>query len=735
MPVAELLELARSGSYDKLEARALELLETAQLKLADLVSPYQELEQHGQADKLGTLTQMILENADVTTDPGSALALARIALIGSPTSDDLRRHTIDLYRRLYGDRGRFDSILAASGLTGGRPVRNALNLLDLCLTLQPGDTLISHMDDRVVELTAIDRENGLFTLRREGRVTTLPAPEVAREYARIGPDDFRVLRQLRPQRLAQLIREDPVAVVLGLIRAHGGQVDADLLKHELVPRYIDTKEWSRWWTNARAQLKRSPHVTIEGRAPVILRYNREARTLEQETEDALTATRDPLDWLATVESYIREKHARKETPDARLLWLAHDHIANDAKAMRARRPAEALTAALVLMRLADKGLPLADDTRDFAAAILRDAEKPALLLGAVPHENLRERGLEIMRQARPADWLEHALAWLPHAPAALLDKLAAAAAEAGRLDVVQGFIAFGLSDPARNPELMFWLWKGSHVPGLQVPGDAELFQTILDTLSALGRTVSAEPETTKGFRHRMKAALALRDYAKVAEVFRQTSDAAAITLRRQLDRLEGLGANAPSRMLDLLRDVHPTLWIVQRTAPQPWEDKETIWCTPEGLHRRTLERDELVNRKMPENAKRIGEAASHGDLSENSEYKFALEERDLLRARLAKINDELSRARTLSLHDVPTDHVGIGSRVRLRDVAGGAERVMTFLGPFETDVDRGIYSYLSPFAQKLMGCHVGDRVRVTLDGHDTDLEVVSIENALAPAAS
>ena len=94
--------------------------------------------------------------------------------------------------------------------------------------------------------------------------------------------------------------------------------------------------------------------------------------------------------------------------------------------------------------------------------------------------------------------------------------------------------------------------------------------------------------------------------------------------------------------------------------------------------------------KMPENARRIGEAASHGDLSENSEYKFALEERDLLRARVAAHQ----RRAVAGPHAQPSRRaarITWGSGCA-RDAAarcrGGAERVMTFLGPFETDVEQ-----------------------------------------------
>lgn len=732
MPASELLELAREGAHERFEARCLELLENGQLKLADLVGPFEQLEKTGQTEQLAGVAQTVLDLADARAEPRAALKLLQVALTAAPDKPELRELAAVLYRALYGQTEGFDIILKASGIEGGRPIRMASKLLDLCLTLQPGDTLISRMDDRVAEVTEIDRANGLFTLRQEGRVTTRPAPEVVREFDRIVSDDFRVLRQLRPEQLASLIEEDPVKVVIGLIHAHGELIDADQLKHDLVPRYIPSKDWSKWWTRARGLLKRNPHVIMEGRSPIILQYSAEGMTLEEETWEALGNQRDPVEWMNAVESYLREKSSRKEKPDEELLLRISGKIADYIEAVREYRLGEALTCALVLERLGEKGLPLLDDARSQAVDTLRAAPDAGLLLREVPHDSLRERGLEALKAARPDDWAVHALNWLRTAPAGLLDKLASEAVDAGHTENVQAFIDAGLADPVHYPELLYWIWKGpKKAGGLRVPPDDELFRLILDTLTELGRTTLADAEVVKQFRHRTKAALALRDYAKARGCLEQLTEAAAIPIRRQLDRLDGLGDTMRLKLLDMLRDAHPQLWVVKPKYTQPWEDRETLWATTEGVSRRTAERDQVVNVEMPANAKRIGEAASHGDLSENSEYKFALEERDLLRARLATLNDELSRSRTLSEHDVPEDHVGIGTRVKLRRVSDGDERVMTFLGPFETDVDRGVFSYLAPVSQKLMGCRAGDHISLLLDGQVQELEIVSIENALA----
>ncbi len=736
MPVSQLLEMAQNGKYSEFETRCLELLEQGELRLSQLTAAFDELEKKGEGERLATLTQMICENIELPARAKEALPLACRALVQTPKDAAVQKLVADLYRHSHGDTPGFDAIMDSSGLLGGRPPRMALKLLDIGLTLEEGDTLISRADDHVVEVVGVDRTHGLFRLRRAGRVTTRPTLEVVREYDRIASDDFRVLRQLRPESLKELIHDDPVKVVVGLIHAHGEHIDADVLKHDLVPRHIDPKDWSSWWTKARTRLKRNPHVVIEGRSPMILTYHAEGMTLEEETWEAIEAARDIGQWISTLEGYLREVKARREKPDASLLQRFYDHLVRYIHAIRNVRPSEALACALAIGRLEEKGVPATDESRALPVEMLRTAAAPGKMLMSLEQDNLRDRALAALKTARPDDWADYVVEWLEVAPANLLDALSADALEAGRGDAVQALIDRGLNEPAEHPELLFWLWKGpKHAKSFDRPSDDELFRMILDTISTLGRSVAAEDVIVRTFRMRMRAALALRSYAKARACLERLSEEAAITVKHQLQRLEGMGDNTPAKLLDALRDTHPVLWVVKQKRIEPWEDPETLWCTQAGMERRVAERDELLNVKMRENAKRIGEAASHGDLSENSEYKFALEERDFLRAQLAKLNDELSRAAVIEPLEIPEDHVGIGTQVVLRTTADGAERTMTFLGPFETDVEQGVYSYMAPMSQRIMGLHTGDRVTVPLDGHDLELEIVSIRNALVGAAT
>jgi transcription elongation GreA/GreB family factor len=167
-------------------------------------------------------------------------------------------------------------------------------------------------------------------------------------------------------------------------------------------------------------------------------------------------------------------------------------------------------------------------------------------------------------------------------------------------------------------------------------------------------------------------------------------------------------------MLNIVTKAFPGLYVKETVSL--WDDESVLYFSRSGLRRMEAERDELVNVKMRENAKAIGEAASHGDLSENSEYKFALEERDLLRARLAQMNRELTLARILEPDDVPTDHVSIGQRLTLVPEAGGEPIALTIAGVGDSDLQRHAYAYQTPLARQLLGKRLGETATLSLDG-------------------
>ncbi|NOZ43991.1 MAG: hypothetical protein GXP45_02420 [bacterium] len=69
--------------------------------------------------------------------------------------------------------------------------------------------------------------------------------------------------------------------------------------------------------------------------------------------------------------------------------------------------------------------------------------------------------------------------------------------------------------------------------------------------------------------------------------------------------------------------------------------KKTNFLTKEGYEKLIQELREIQEVKIPAVIERISDARAMGDLSENSEYKSALEDRELLSSRIAQIESLL----------------------------------------------------------------------------------------------
>ena len=61
------------------------------------------------------------------------------------------------------------------------------------------------------------------------------------------------------------------------------------------------------------------------------------------------------------------------------------------------------------------------------------------------------------------------------------------------------------------------------------------------------------------------------------------------------------------------------------------------YLTKEGYEKLVQELHELKKEKLPAVLERLGEAKAMGDLSENFEYKSALEDKDLINSRISEI--------------------------------------------------------------------------------------------------
>jgi len=726
MDTKTLVNLATDGNLARLEERWIEILEqesTTPETALELLPVFETLatKQHrAEADTLATTTLDLLADR---FSPRELLRAAGPLLLTLGDSAELRRQVTALFRTGYQDRAAIDVLLEEAGLAGGRPVRRALRTLDVCLSVSVGDYLVARHDDTTARIAAFDDAAWGFSLETRRGQRELGPVELADQYAPAEPDDYRVLRDFEPLRLAELGERDPTRILLSILKHRSEPVSSDTFKALLCPEVVPAERWTRWWSKARAAAKRCPHIDVEGRSPYYLSYREEARTLEQECWDGFRRLAGAKELLGAVENYLRECRTRKQEPDRDLLLKMDEELGRRARRLRSG----GLTLRLVQRRV--ESLLEADEAAGAAVDMLRAAPDPVVAIQGVEVTALWSDACDCLAEALPDRITEVLAALLPVAPLPVCGGLAERLGAAGfGEDDFEALAARILGDPLRYHAGLLWLWDGA--PGGRVAEirSLSLLSTILAVLGDLKREGTVPRKQAQAIAADVRKGLAARKYERFQACLEEIDPPMARALRTQIRRLDSLGRATREDLSKLLRKRFPELDIVP--IVKPWEDPNVVWTTGTGLLTKQQEIDELVNVKMKENAKRIGEAAALGDLAENSEYKFALEERDLLRARLAQMQDSVGLARKLTREDVPTDHVGVGSTVTFRHAESGNSPEMTFLGPWDADIERHVYNYKAPFSQAIMGKTVGDTVELDNVSPPGRYEIVNITNSM-----
>jgi transcription elongation GreA/GreB family factor len=724
MSIESLLKLIEDARFDAVETQWLKAIDQPDADVDQLVGALEALVAARQVDQAELLAWTWLTAYRSRCEPRQAsdLALRLLALL--PESDQLRDDVGQLYPQAWPDRGQ--AVVAASGLEGGQPTDRVLRVLDACRSIEPGGFVVERTERRPYRVEAFDADAGAYTLAGSGGRVEVPIRDLAYHYEPAGPDDFRVLEQLTPERIAVLAENDPAALVLGVVRSRGGQMSADDLRYVLSPQHVESGRWSKWWTSARAALRRGGRVRIEGRSPVMLVYDPAGVDPTKELARELAGESDPMKQWPLVRSYLRSKPSDlgPVLSVGTNLQKTFDHFAEG-------DPSRALQAGAVLEWLGGQpALAEVEVPTPRWGELLRASDELTAAMVTLGDAQLWEGLLGAIRRDWSDSWMELYVAALAVAPPGAADRIAAALLEAGQAEQVQAAIDRALQKPGRHFATLIWLWQGPATKlALGAPGRVEVLLRLLAALDEWGHPEPQWRAVSGTARSRLRSAVLAKKRGVLREcVGRIEEPSMASALRRQIERCRGLSSAARQDALATVREVFPQIWAEPKV--EPWADPNALYVTREGQARKQAELDEIVDVKMRENARALGEAAAHGDLSENSEYRFALEERDLLRARMAQIQNEMVMARILTGNDVSNDRVNIGTRVTLTGLRDGRQIEVTILSPWEADAERRIYNYKAPVCQQLLGLKPGDAATLSFDGEPQEYRVEQIDVAI-----
>jgi transcription elongation GreA/GreB family factor len=481
----------------------------------------------------------------------------------------------------------------------------------------------------------------------------------------------------RPDEVREEAERDPAASVRRVLASFGRPIAFGELKEHFAGVVPEAK-WTAFWTAARRH--KQLLVTGAGKSALVSWSDSAG-----EADDSIR--REFAEASPEKKIELARKHGKRSRTIAE--EFARGLLAEAHKAA-ARAPA----AAWELSQAAAKLAP--EEPEAFSAEDLLAAGNILTLLSEIGDQGARSKALEAIR-ARREDWIEiFSEQALREEDQRVLSSIFQELSEERRTELSRRI----LRSPRMAPRAFVWLAAGLHIEGNP---PASLFFSLLDAL---------RQEEFSGIRSRVKEFFDAGGLA-VSLVRTAPDEEKAREMLNALNRAGGLEEHRRAIVREALLMKFPEL----RSPAREW-----VYSTPAAIEIKRQEVQHLKSVELPANARAMQAAKELGDLSENFEYHATRQRHEYLSARIASLADELSRVRPLDPAQVDPTRVRVGARVELREIASGAQRTVTILGPWDSRPEEAVYSYQSEFAQALLGQGVGDRVSPS----GIEMEIVSI---------
>ena len=148
--------------------------------------------------------------------------------------------------------------------------------------------------------------------------------------------------------------------------------------------------------------------------------------------------------------------------------------------------------------------------------------------------------------------------------------------------------------------------------------------------------------------------------------------------------------------------------------------------TREGYDNLNAELEHLITVVRKENAERLKEAISLGDISENAEYDAAKNAQAETEERITEIEEILRTAVIVDEQDEGDDTVQTGRTVTVKDLVLGITSTYKIVGTTEADPLNGKLSNASLVGEHLIGSKAGDKLEFAVPDGIARYEVLEV---------
>lgn len=589
-------------------------------------------------------------------------------------------------------------------------------------TMVPGNYCLHHSwgFGKIVDYNAAD--DRLIIDFEDGKDGHAMAPAFCVDKLNIlKPSDILVRSRTELEVIEEMVKKKPADLICEIIAASDDQAMMASEIERLLARVIGPIKYKKWWTATKKLLVKDPRIGVPIKKTDPYIYREEPVKPEQEILEQFHATKNSKQKIELGEKlYSLSENIsiiREEMPA--ILEELTEAIAHAKSLSQADR----LHGVWVRNNLARDLHEDVESLEPSSASILDATNDYSQLAADLPAQYFK-RYLDLISRTYPEKWHSMVEDLLRNSSGKFTSECINFMLEQEMEDRISYCLDRWLNEQTIKGPLLFWVVKNRA---------SKKFSSIIDPLvtprllAAMFYAIDYEALQNASTRRIPLADLLSDDTTLIPDLLAASNVETANDLAQTLLLNQGFEDLTKKSLLARFIKQFPSVQGLLAGQVDENKEEEALIVSKESFNKAKAEYEELISVKIPENKVAIQVARDHGDLKENSEYKMARQDQDILLSRKNELEVDLSRARVTDFTDSTAENVSIGSVVVLKEGTTSKKQRYSILGAWDSDPKNDVLSYKTPLAQALLGKEPGATVTTKIGDSEEQWTVLSID--------
>lgn len=525
-----------------------------------------------------------------------------------------------------------------------------------------------------------------------------------------------VRKETEPKKIQELVEENPVQLIVEALESYPNKATTAIDLEITLSQVVGGEKFKKWWADARKAVAKDPRVSVPERKTECYILRETPISAEDEIFDQFTSTRSARRRIALAEEYVNAAAAKEGQTN---LPAVLKGIADAVKDSNQLDAAERLYGASVRDRIAKVAGIDPATYEPSQAALVANLRDLSAIAERIPVQ-FQGHFLQLIKDTHPIECRDIVFNLLKVSQGKFTTECINFLVENGYSEDLAATLKRWQTEQNLRAPVLLWIVKNRHSKKF-----AKLLNDLITPrlLGAIFFAIDYEALQAASARRIPLGDILSDDTELIADLLSTADPETARDLANTLLLNQGFEELTKKSLLARFIKIFPN--IQSLVAADAEGKEEQLLVSRESFERKHEEYDAIVAKKIPENSKAIAAAREHGDLRENSEYKMAKQDQQMLMAQKRQLERDLQRARITDFKDATVEQVSVGTVVEVR-VPSGTNARYTILGAWDGDPERHVISYKTPLGAALLGKRPGETVKVKTSNAEESYTVVSI---------